>query len=508
MSTQTLRPNNTLFTGSGSLTGGASINAVTSDSSTASYVTFDDGDGFVVLLDSYTLGSGEIVKSMQLSINARATAGAVASLSAYITDGLVQGYPGSILTGYLLGSSNEVLTGATSSQALTQTQIDDLAVYVILEVTFGAGPIRVNEVYVTMVVAAAPTCAVTGPTGAQGTPTPTVTWTYTQGSDGGPQAKYRVKIYSAAQYGAGGFDPDTSTATYDTGTLTGTATLHTLTSNLPNSTTWRAYVQVAHTINGQDAWSAWDYEGFTTSFVEATVDTITAVPTDASGLFTITVTRDTGSHAWETVDIERTDDSGTTWVPVRGGTATTATNTWVTTWGANTVVIVDYEVPNGATVSYRARGNWTNAGVPVPGTWEVSGADEWESTDVWLKAPFAPSLNQVVEFEADPPTLNYGIDQGVYRPIGRATPVVISDVRQAASGDLALETDTFTAGTALKALLDSTVLLLQLPAGMTRITNMYIAIAPVEEVSASVATEWLYWRTTFVVVDRPADDTA
>lgn len=96
-----------------------------------------------------------------------------------------------------------------------------------------------------------PSISVTAPP-AGGTVTttarPTVTWTFT--GDGLSQSHFRVRVFTAAQYGAGGFNPQTSTATYDSGWTASSSLSHTLPVNLTNGTTYRAYVMAAQTLPG------------------------------------------------------------------------------------------------------------------------------------------------------------------------------------------------------------------------------------------------------------------
>lgn len=86
-----------------------------------------------------------------------------------------------------------------------------------------------------------PTLTVTGP-GASVTTTlkPTVTWTFS--GDGLTQYAFTLRLFTAAQYGAGGFNPETSTATYEIAFGISSANSHTITQNLVPGTTYRAYV--------------------------------------------------------------------------------------------------------------------------------------------------------------------------------------------------------------------------------------------------------------------------
>lgn len=96
-----------------------------------------------------------------------------------------------------------------------------------------------------------PTLTVTGPSPIAGatvstTSRPTITWTFS--GDTLTQSHYRVRIFSAAQYGAGGFNPQTSTATVDTDWVASSNEFFTPSTALTNGTTYRAYVMAAQTL--------------------------------------------------------------------------------------------------------------------------------------------------------------------------------------------------------------------------------------------------------------------
>lgn len=132
------------------------------------------------------------------------------------------------------------------------------------------------EVYVDVVTTTQSTVAVTAPTGAiTDTSYPTVTWTFTD-TEGDQQSAYRVKIFDAATYSAGGFSADSSVAAIDTGIVNSASTGYTLTSDLTNSTTYRAYVQAASTVNGTYYWSPWAYTGFSMSLSAPADPTVSA----------------------------------------------------------------------------------------------------------------------------------------------------------------------------------------------------------------------------------------
>jgi hypothetical protein len=123
-----------------------------------------------------------------------------------------------------------------------------------------------------VVARAAPTVTVTGPTGASTSTNPVVTWTETL-AGGASQIAYQVRTFSAAQYGAGGFSAGTSTATDDSGLVSGAALTYTIATALPGGT-WESYVQITETGPEVSAWT--NYTSFTTVVDEPATPTITA----------------------------------------------------------------------------------------------------------------------------------------------------------------------------------------------------------------------------------------
>lgn len=115
-----------------------------------------------------------------------------------------------------------------------------------------------------------PTLAVTGPTtGGTVTSTtrPTITWTFT--GDSLTQGGFRVRVFTAAQYGAGGFNPETSTATYDSGVQASTNLSLTLPTSLLNTTVYRAYV-MAYQALPTSLYPHWTVDGTTLATLGAT----------------------------------------------------------------------------------------------------------------------------------------------------------------------------------------------------------------------------------------------
>lgn len=130
--------------------------------------------------------------------------------------------------------------------------------------------------------------------------------------DSKPQVKYRVRVFTAAQYGAGGFTPATSTATWDSGVTISDDTSRQIVTDLPTGT-YRAYVQTTSQTAGIDIPSAWAYDQFTVDYTDPPAPTVTA-------------TWNTGTQA---VDITATGHGNL--MTRDQGTAEIALGTWTTT---------------------------------------------------------------------------------------------------------------------------------------------------------------------------------
>jgi hypothetical protein len=277
MTTYTLRPNGN-WTGSADFTiagGAGSAHAAVSDDTNGTYVqkTSSAATPKTIAFDlgTTTLSATETVN--YVTVRAKMTQGSTGRLLAslgYISDRTAKttSYSQSIEKRGTVSSATIDfalnLTTAPDGTAWSQTKIDDLVVRFI---DYGAGGDRAQiiEVYVDVVTTSKPTVTVTAPTGTQtDTSFPTVTWTYAD-TDNAPQTAFRVKVFTAAQYNASGFLPETSTATVDSQEIISSDPGYTLGTDLANATTYRAYVKVAKTVNDVYYFSDWAFSGFSLS---------------------------------------------------------------------------------------------------------------------------------------------------------------------------------------------------------------------------------------------------
>lgn len=493
MTTATLRPNLHLD-GPLNVTGAATVEDAVSDDSDASYVTTVNTALITLDLETVAMGAGSITKRMRLRARGRGDTVATEPIIALRDENeavIFESFPlpfSTSLADFNLGYQ---------SVDLDQATVDRLIYSIQPESTLA----RFYELYVDLVYVTIPVVAVDAVTDpyTDSTYVP-ITWVNTLDSDGGAQTRYEVKVYNAAQYGAGGFDPDTSTPYWTSGEVIA-ATTNATTGSLVDGTTYRAYVRVAQTVNGASHWSDWDYDEFTVDVATADVDTVTAAADNDGGFLTVTVERDTLSEDWELIEVERSVDGGATWSAVRGATLVNATA------DPDTFTIVDYEVANGQAVIHRARASRTVAALRITGDWVESSSTSWSSTDVWLKAPKNPSANLTVKLRVVPDE-TYDVRQGVFRVLGSSTPVVVTNTRQAASGTLLVKVDTLADVAAMRTLIAEPILLVHAPADYDlgfdyiapgRITRQRVP-RPV------VRPEW--WQLEYVEVDAPADPDA
>lgn len=277
MSQTTLRPNGTPNTAY-SVVGAANEHTATSDELDTTYFTLRGLDpGCDLDFPTVTIPAGGVVKSIQCRARMRwQTNSTDARIGIQYDNGSWIGTS----TVHDLTSSWVTYTGTLEQVALSQSDLDNIMVEVYDELL--QTELQCSRVYLDLVIAEVPSApTVSAPTGTVTTTRkPQVQWTFNAGTDGGSQTKFQVKVFTDAQYGAGGFDPETSSPTVNSGTITSSTGAWTPSANLPNGDTYRAYVKTAATTNGVDQWSAWAYTEFTISIALTTPTAV--VPEDSS----------------------------------------------------------------------------------------------------------------------------------------------------------------------------------------------------------------------------------
>lgn len=502
MTTATLRPNGTSAAANSSVSGAASVHAALSDDSDSSYIRSAGSPGIgsvVVDMGTVTLPAGAVTKQMRVRHRVGNRVAAFGCASSVNIPGSENSDPAALQVSGTSAVAIATYVSAYAAVTLSQATIDALQLTITGEVGNDTSQ-RHYESYIDLIYAEAPVCAITAPSGS---PTitdrtsPTVSWTHTPGSDGGAQSRYEVRVFTAAEYGIGGFDPATSPASFETGQVLG-STPSILVGPLANAT-YRVYVRTAQTVNGAAHWSAWDFEAFEIDVSPPVIDSIVAAPDSADGRMIVTVERDVAEEDWDFIELQSSIDAGTTWIPVRGCTlvAPSDPDSWVG---------YDYETAPGVEVIYRARATAVLSDIEVVGPWASSNSEQWETSKLWVKALTNTPLSMQVALR-DVPAPSYGVSQGAFSVLGSSSPVVVTDVRSLATGTLLIQIeDAETTEDALLALLEQTVLLVH-ATPERRIRPRYIAPGRIAHVPvARFVAEFARWSVDYIEVARPADD--
>ena len=444
MAVTTVVPNatasgSTLFT----VTGAASINAALSDGSDSSYImktsTIIGTADAIVDFATTTISSSQRVKRVRVRARC-STPTSVGKINVYLGSRVSNQnyfYSGLAIRG--ANTSATTFTGpyfnsAPNGEEWTQSAINGLRVKVS-EYKDSTDIGKIYELYVDVDIAAKPTVTVSAPTGTiTSSAAPDVTWAYAD-TDNETQAYYQIKVFSAAEYGAGGFDPAVSTATWDSGEIASsdqTAVIGTLL----RPATYRTYVRVAKSINGSPFWSDFAYSGFVISFTAPTIPTMVASWSDALGKasFTLTGAAPTG-YVSQYYDIERSDDGGTIYAAVRDASGIIPNGSYVGT-------AVDYEAPRTIIANYRCRTvGIDSSSNEFPSAWGtvqqilITSDSTW-----WFKAISDATLNKGSIRILKDTSIAVEEPNITFRPLGESYPIVVSGPIQGQDGLYVIKT--------------------------------------------------------------------
>lgn len=312
-----------------------------------------------------------------------------------------------------------------------------------------------------------------------------------------------VKVFTAAQYGAGGFSPDTSTATVSllaAGGLSGSV------GYLANSTTYRAYVR------GSKLWGAgsgaaasdWAYTQFTVSLTLPAAPSLSSAAWDSTNqrtTLTLTTGASAGTYVSPLVTLERSEDGGTSWTSVYGYRSVSLA------FGS---VVLSVNDPFGnrakASLQYRAKvaAQFSSADPNIVEAYS-STASVTPSSDAawWLKAVANSALNLGgVAVRAEIGT-SKNETVGVFTPIGRTSPVVVAGDLYGWDGSYRVFTKTSAQRAAMDALVaHQGTLLVQDPFGEQRYVRVIGRKATL--LAGAVPTNPLTeWELEFVEVAAP-----
>lgn len=233
-------------------------------------------------LTGVTIPSNEMVKQVRIRVR-YSTLNGTTDFFTILEDAGGAQTPGDYYTANLSGSivtqTGAWRTSAPDGGAWTAAKVANLRARLQDNNAGGSKP-YVRELYVDVQTDIAPTVTVTAPTGAQSTSRPIVTWTYSD-PEGSAQERYRVRIFTAAQYSAGGFDPAGSGAMHDSGEVFSGSTSYTLPVDLLDGLSYRAYVVASDSGSG-GRYSAWSpFIGFSMNIPTPAVPELT-VTADAT----------------------------------------------------------------------------------------------------------------------------------------------------------------------------------------------------------------------------------
>jgi hypothetical protein len=248
---------------------------------------------------------------------------------------------------------------------------------------------------------------------------PEVTWQYLQ-EDGDFQDRFQVKVFTQAQFSAGGFNPATSTPVYDSGIVSGSDDGFALPFDLLNGTTYRFYIRAAALVLSAPHYSGWaNSANFTINLIGGTTSAPSlSVRGDAqwhrnrltySGVVP-------GAFLW----IEYSIDEGVTWHTVRAANGASVQPPGID-------YVDHYEVPPDIRVQYRGRNILivgANYLTSPPGA--VVGSTLY--SDIFhLIDPADPIGGSARAFKVTAYTEDTKSREGVLPLMGRRNPVVVTD---------------------------------------------------------------------------------
>lgn len=196
------------------------------------------------------------------------------------------------------------------------------------------------------------------------------------------------------------------------------------------------------------------------------------------------------------IDVQRSDDGGSTWTTVRGWSVAGAFGSATTNY--------DYEMTRGVSVTYRARITATyTGGLIQTSNWTTSSGVNVTIAQDWnLKCPQTPALNLLNVQVVDKPGEELTEDLGVFRPLDRRYPVVVAGQLGGWDGDLTIVTSYTTDWSALKSLLESQkVLYLESPFGWSKYIR--ITSGAKVEISGTIGAPRRRISVSYIQVSAP-----
>lgn len=299
-------------------------------------------------------------------------------------------------------------------------------------------------------------------------------WQDNGGAPARTEIAYELKLFSSAQYLAGGFDPASSPAVWSTQGLTAPLDYtdgatpsseqvdETPEAPLPNGT-YRIYARGRRFFD-EAQFGAWSYVTIALGVQPCPPPLLTATLDDAAQRIVLVATPQAAAGAaGPLTTIERSEDGGTTWEPVRGAARAAGT------FGI-AMTVCDYEAARGTALQYRACTEASFSGVQLVSDYRTVAVGGALSKANWnLKCPLDPALNLLDASVSADPEWSQSEEAATFRPVGRRFPVVVSMSIGGADGSLSVTCRTDAEWTAVEKLRDFPgALLLESPYGWNR----------------------------------------
>lgn len=303
-----------------------------------------------------------------------------------------------------------------------------------------------------------------------------VTVAATLGWEAGAAANLR-KVTTELRVESGGTGPGTgtllSTVTADhTFTTSGNVVLNMTTPDMIPNGTYKVYARTlryrADGVTRADQYGDWSAAATLTMDLpvpNAPTIAVSADQTNERVQVSVTAATQAGFTS-PLVTVERSDDEGASWLTVRGALLAP------TAYDAE-FVVYDYEATRGVSLTYRARITATYGTSSNASAWATS-ANTSLIAAVWnLKDVADSSLNIVGLNVTGSPTEDMTEQQGVFSPLGRRYPVIVSGAVSGWDGQLEVTTASASEWTALVKLIESqNVLLLESVFGWSKYVRL------------------------------------
>lgn len=277
---------------------------------------------------------------------------------------------------------------APAGTVWTTSDLANLLIHVVDAQTANASRSRICELWIEVETTSIPTVSGITPTGTlTDTTKPTLAWTYAD-TNGDPQSAADVAVYSAAQYGAGGFTAGAGPSVW--ATTVGTSAAVTPATQLALGGTFKTAVRVAKTVNNRAVYGSWVLgAAFTINPITPDAPVITAVwdpPTQSCALTLAAqlnlLTADQASFetaltGWKTAGTNCTASRVTTaGAPASGQAALQLSATGAGSTMSSSTQVSGYLTPVVAGTVYSARGKVKSAAVARSARLEL----------IWLQA--------------------------------------------------------------------------------------------------------------------------